>query len=186
MGKNRRMQAIVRDAVSSDAAELRFVASAAWQDTYAGLLRPATIEAFVEAAYSVEMLERRIAGHTFLVVEAEGSIVAFANAVIGPENLDLAAIYALPSKRGHGFGTMLLTALQSRFPGRPVAANVLSGNRKGEVFYERRGFVPREILKDELFGEPVVERRWWLGTPPPATDATDATGNQRPSNRSSS
>jgi GNAT superfamily N-acetyltransferase len=163
---NRRMPAKVRDAVVADAAELRAVASSAWRDTYGDLLRPATVEAFVEAAYSVEMLERRIDRSTFLVVEDGDRIIAFANAIAGPDRLNLAAIYALPDRRGQGAGTMLLTVLRARFPSLPVAADVLSGNRKGEVFYEHRGFVRGEALEDELFGEPVVERRWWLGTPP--------------------
>ena len=45
-------------------------------------------------------------------------------------------------------------------PGQPISADVLDGNRKGETFYEARGFVPRERLEADLFGEPVVERRW--------------------------
>lgn len=169
------MQSRVRDALPNDAAEIRAIASAAWHDTYAGLLRASTIDAFIEAAYSVEMLERRIDRDTFLVVEEEGRIIAFANAVPGDDAVSLAAIYALPKDRGQGVGTLLLEALRSRFPGLPIAADVLTGNRKGEVFYERRGFVPREILRVQLFGEPVVERRWWLGTPPPqAIDAGDS------------
>ncbi len=172
------MTATIRDAVPSDAAEVRAVAGAAWRETYEGLLRPSTIEAFVEAAYSVETLERRITRNTFLVIEDEGRIIAFANAVLADNHLNLAAIYALPDSRGQGAGTMLLTALASRFPEVPVAADVLSGNRKGEVFYEHRGFLPREIVKDDLFGEPVIERRWWLGTPPPVVGQAEANADQ--------
>jgi GNAT superfamily N-acetyltransferase len=161
------MPAKVRDAVAADAAEVRAVASRAWRDTYRDLLRPATVEAFVEAAYSVEMVERRIDRSTFLVVEDGDRIIAFANAIAGRDRLNLAAIYALPDRRGEGAGTLLLTALRTRFPTLPIAADVLSGNRIGEAFYEHRGFAPREVLRDELFGEPVVERRWWLGTAPP-------------------
>lgn len=164
---NHRMQAMVRNAVTADAAEVRVVASSAWRDTYRDFLRPTTIEAFVDAAYSVEMVERRIDRSTFLVVEDGDRIIAFANAIAGADRLNLAAIYALPERRGQGAGTMLLTALRTRFPGLPIAADALAGNRKGEVFYERRGFVPRETIETELFGEPIVERRWWLGAPPP-------------------
>jgi GNAT superfamily N-acetyltransferase len=173
------MRPRVRDAVPDDAAEIRAVASAAWQDTYAGLLQPSTIGAFVEAAYSVEMLERRIARDTFLVAERDGPIVAFANAVIRDNAVNLAAIYTLPNDRGQGLGTMLLTVLRSRFPGLSIAADVLRGNRKGETFYERRGFAPREILHAELFGEPVVERRWWLGIPPPQVNQGDGSRDIR-------
>jgi hypothetical protein len=39
---------------------------------------------------------------------------------------------------------------------------VLAGNRKGEVFYEARGFEPREVVEEQLGDELVSERRWWL------------------------
>jgi GNAT superfamily N-acetyltransferase len=160
------LTAKVRDAVAGDAPAVRAVASAAWRDTYAGLLADATIESFIASAYSVERLERRIAGHTFLVVEEGGAIVAFADAIRQAEHVTLAAIYAHPARRGRGAGSALLSALRKRFPELPVAADVVEGNRKGEVFYERRGFAPRERLEEELYGEPVVEVRWWLGSPP--------------------
>lgn len=63
--------------------------------------------------------------------------------------------------RGHGAGTSLLGKLVELFPGRDISADVVENNRKGEVFYERRGFAPRERLEAMLFGEAVIERRWW-------------------------
>jgi diamine N-acetyltransferase len=152
----------VRDAAAEDAAALREVASLAWRDTYRGLLSDATIEAFIDRAYSLEHLRRRIDGHTFLVVEEAGAIVAFADAAVDGDHLNLGAIYAHPERRGRGAGSLVLDTLRDRFPNVPIAADVLTGNRKGEAFYERRGFVPRETLPAELFGEAVVERRWWL------------------------
>jgi GNAT superfamily N-acetyltransferase len=150
----------VRHARPSDVEAVRVVAAAAWRDTYAGLLDPTTIEAFIEGAYSVERMERRV--HDTFVVEDDGEIVAFAGAIAEPDHVNLVAIYALPARRGEGAGSLLLNAVRAAFPGQSVSADVLEGNRKGEVFYEARGFVPRERLEAELFGEPVVERRWWL------------------------
>ena len=161
------MSTTVREAVPSDAEAVRLVASASWRDTYADLLAESTIEAFLAAAYSVEMVEQRIARDTCLVVERRDQVVAFADAVREAGHLRVAAIYALPEWQGRGAGTILLTALRSRFPDLPLSADVLLGNRKGEVFYEHRGFVPHENLEVDLFGESVVERRWWLGPPPP-------------------
>ncbi len=152
----------VRDATATDAAAIGVVARAAWRDTYAGLLAAATIEAFVNAAYTVERLERRIAGHVVLVAEDDGGILAFADALPEADRLSLVAIYADPGRRGEGAGTLLLSTLRARYPDRPVVADVLTGNRKGEVFYERRGFVPREAFEEDLFGERAAERRWWL------------------------
>jgi GNAT superfamily N-acetyltransferase len=152
----------VRDANAADAAAIRVVARAAWRDTYAGLLASPTIEAFVDAAYTIDRLEGRIDRHVVLVAEDEGRIIAFADARPEVDRLNLVAIYAEPERRGKGAGTMLLRTLRARYPGLPVIADVLIGNRKGEVFYERRGFVPREEIEEDLFGERAAERRWWL------------------------
>jgi len=153
---------IVRVAGPEDATAVRDVAVAAWRATYAGLLSGRTIDTFVDVAYSIDRLQRRIDCHTFLVVEDAGSIIAFADAVLGDGQLNLGAIYADPGRRGEGAGTLLLGELRSRFPGLPIRTDVLRGNRLGEMFYERRGFVPREEIESDLFAEPVVERRWWL------------------------
>jgi len=163
----------VRQASAGDAAAIALVAAAAWRDTYAGLLRSDTIETFIERAYSVERLERRIDRDVFLLALRDDQVVAFADAAEAESEagayVDLYAIYALPEVRGHGAGTALLSEIRARFPSKPIAAEVLVGNRKGEVFYERRGFVPRERIDTELFGEPVVERRWWLAPAAPAS-----------------
>ncbi len=156
------MEVTVRRATLADPPAVRAVAAAAWRDTYDGLLAPATIEAFIERAYSLERLARRIEADVFLVAEADGEIIAFADAVLDADRVNLAAIYADPARRRRGAGSRLLAAVRDQFPGMPVAADVLVGNRKGEVFYEARGFVPRETLPSVLFGEAVVERRWWL------------------------
>ena len=150
----------VRRAEAGDIEAVRAVAAAAWRDTYAGLLRPETIEGFIERSYSIANMERRIES---MFVAVDGSeVIAFAGAVELPHHVDLVAIYSLPERRGEGAGTRLLEAVQAAFPGQRISADVLDGNRKGEVFYEARGFVPGERLEAQLLGEPVVERRWWL------------------------
>ncbi len=57
-----------------------------------------------------------------------------------------------------------------------VSADVLAGNRKGEAFYERKGFEPAERLDAELFGEPAAERRWWR----PAAASEEGRHRHRP------
>jgi GNAT superfamily N-acetyltransferase len=168
----------VRQAVAGDAAAVALVAAAAWRDTYAGLLRSDTIETFIERAYSIERLERRIDRDVFLLAVRDAQVVAFCDAAEAESEahayVDLYALYALPEARGQGAGTALLVELQSRFPSQSIAAEVLVGNRKGEVFYERRGFVPRERIDTELFGESVVERRWWLAPVAPTSPTSPA------------
>jgi GNAT superfamily N-acetyltransferase len=151
----------VRRATLEDVPAVVSLAAAAWRDTYAGLLRPKTIERFIDRAYSPGRVGSRITEDHFYIAEDHTGIVAFADAVEREDRLDMMAIYALPDRRYQGAGTALLEKLSNLFPGRDVSADVVDGNRKGEVFYERRGFAPREEMETTLFGEPVVERRWW-------------------------
>lgn len=151
----------IRRATKDDATGVIAVAAAAWRDTYQGLLRRETIEGFIERAYALERVRTRIADDHFYVAVAADGIVAFADAVERDDRLYLVAIYALPAFRGQGAGTSLLEALAERFPNADISADVVVGNRKGEVFYERRGFSPRETMEATLLGDPVVERRWY-------------------------
>ncbi|CAN5606259.1 hypothetical protein BH23CHL10_BH23CHL10_13290 [soil metagenome] len=151
----------VRRATTGDGPAVMGVAAAAWRDTYADLLKPETIESFIERAYSPERVASRITDDQFYVAEDATGIAAFADALEREDRLDLLAIYALPNRRHQGAGTALLGRLVAEFPRWDISADVVDGNRKGEVFYERRGFTPRERLEATLFGEPVVERRWW-------------------------
>ncbi|HET7472583.1 MAG TPA: GNAT family N-acetyltransferase [Candidatus Limnocylindrales bacterium] len=160
------MNRVVRVATLGDVTAIGEVAAAAWRDSYTGLLRPETIDRFIGAAYSEASIVRRIERNTFLVADVDDTLRAFADAIRGADRVTLAAIYAEPSWRGHGLGGSLLAEIQRRFPNVPIAADVVIGNRIGEAFYERRGFVAGEALTEELFGETVRERRWWLGTPP--------------------
>ena len=76
--------------------------------------------------------------------------------------MTLVAIYADPDRRGLGLGSALLRAITSAHPDLPVAADVLVGNTAAEPFYAARGFMPEEDVDEELGGEHVRERRWWL------------------------
>jgi GNAT superfamily N-acetyltransferase len=151
----------VRRATQDDVDAIRAVAAAAWRDTYRGLLRAETIETFIVRGYSQERVAARVRDDAFYVAEGPAGVVAFADAVEHEDRLELQAIYAEPTVRGRGAGSALLDALVGEFPEREISADVVDGNRNGEVFYERRGFVPRERLEVTLLGEHVVERRWW-------------------------
>jgi GNAT superfamily N-acetyltransferase len=152
---------LLRPATAEDGPAIIAVAAAAWRDTYQGLLRPETIEAFLERAYSPERIAIRVRDDHVYVADRAGSVVAFADAVDHEDRLELAAIYVRPELRGQGAGSALLEVLITSFPSRDISADVVVGNRKGEAFYERWGFVPRERLEATLFGESVTERRWW-------------------------
>jgi GNAT superfamily N-acetyltransferase len=155
-------QVNVRRATPSHAPAIHAIADAAWRATYRDLLREETIERFLERAYSEDRVGLRIERHETWVAELDGAVSAFAESEILGERITLVAIYADPELRGMGLGTALLRAIMDAHPGLPVAADVLAGNAAGETFYVARGFVPEEDIDEELDGEHVRERRWWL------------------------
>jgi GNAT superfamily N-acetyltransferase len=152
----------VRRATPSHAPTIRMIADAAWRATYRDLLRPETVDWFLERAYSEERVALRIERHETWVAELADEVAAFAESAIEPDRVTLVAIYADPGRRGLGLGSALLEAIMSAHPDLPVAADVLVGNTTGEPFYVARGFVPEEDVDEELGGEHVRERRWWL------------------------
>jgi len=152
----------VRRATPSHAPAIRAIADAAWRDTYRDLLRPETIDWFLDRAYSEDRVALRIERDETWVAELDDVVAAFAESAIEPDRVTLVAIYADPGLRGLGLGSALLHAITGAHPGLPVAADVLLGNSLGEAFYIARGFTPEEDVDEELGGEHVRERRWWL------------------------
>ena len=158
---------IVRVAVADDARAIREVAVRAWRATYAGRITNEAIERFLALAYAEDRVVRRIEGQEVLVAgRGNGSVEAFAECAAQADHLQLVSIYVLPDARGGGLGTALVTEVVATHPGEDIAADVLEGNELAEPFYVARGFVPGETLIDEIVGEPVRERRWWLRAGP--------------------
>jgi hypothetical protein len=57
---------------------------------------------------------------------------------------------------------LLVEWIRSLAPPLPIIADVVLGSHAAESFYEKMGFVPGETIQVTLFGEQLVERRWWL------------------------
>ena len=165
------VRAWVRAAEPEDAPAIRDVAVRAWWATYAGRMLDETIERFLAVAYSEERIGVRIERHEVLVagVASEGrpwpAVAAFAEVAVHDDHLQLVSIYALPEARGRGLGTALVEAVVAAHPDDDLAADVLLDNELAEPFYRARGFVPGDELIDEILGELVRERRWWLRAP---------------------
>lgn len=138
------------------------IGEAAIWDSYEGLLRPHTILRWLDAAYSPPAVRRRWEDHPIFLAWDGDDVVAFADAFIEDSRIVLSALYTEPHHRRRGAGTRLLSRVTELSPNLPVTSDVLLGNRKGERFYEATGFSPGETIHATLFGEPVLERRWWL------------------------
>lgn len=156
-----------RSAEAVDAPAIRAVAIEAWWATYAHRLADETIERFLAAAYREERIAVRIERHEVWVAGLAGvagwdsGVAAFAEVAAHDDHLQLTAMYTRPSARGSGLGSALLAAIVAAHPGDQLAADVLLDNELAEPFYAARGFVPGELLTDEIAGQPVRLRRWW-------------------------
>jgi GNAT superfamily N-acetyltransferase len=168
-----RRAATVREATPTDADGIRDVAVAAWRVTYAVLIPPDAIERFLAQAYTLERVALRIERHDVLVATGDDAddgaagpgksdVLAFAECVPAADHVQLVALYARPDLRGRGLGSALLERVVARLDGQDLAADVLAGNTLGEPFYVARGFEPGDELVEEIAGEPIRERRWWL------------------------
>jgi hypothetical protein len=67
-----------------------------------------------------------------------------------------------PDRRHGRVAAHLLGEVRRLAPWLPVSADVLLGCLPVEGYLEVQGFVPGEVLPQDLFGEPTVARRWWL------------------------
>jgi GNAT superfamily N-acetyltransferase len=162
------LRAPVRDAVPADIEAIREVAAAAWRATYAGRLRDESIERFIASAYSVERVALRLERHRVLVagIASDAPVAAFLEIADQGDHVQVVAIYAHPDARGRGLGTALLARARELHPADDIAADVLVDNDLAEPFYAARGFEPGELLTDEIAGEEIRERRWWLRAAP--------------------
>jgi GNAT superfamily N-acetyltransferase len=156
----------VRPAVGADAAAVRDVGISAWRATYTDLVGADLVERFVDAAYTLGRIASRIERDVLFVAAYPGGdpsgVDAFIEAVQEPERVHIVAFYARPQARGRGLGTVLLARVLATFPALDISADVLEGNVLGEPFYIARGFEPGELIVEDIAGEEIHERRWWL------------------------
>jgi GNAT superfamily N-acetyltransferase len=156
----------VRRAVAHDADAIRAVAHDAWRATYQDLIGEEPVERFLAQAYTPERVSLRIERHeTFVASLVDGDrsgVDAFVEAMREGDHAHIVAFYTRPGARGQGMGSVLLDRVVTAFPGMDISADVLVGNDLGEPFYVARGFHPGDLLEEEIGGETIRERRWWL------------------------
>lgn len=152
----------IRRADERDLASVGQIASVSWRTTYRSLLDAATIERWLDAAYSLSALQQRWQDHPIFLVEIDRRPAAFADVYIEESRIVVAAMCTHPEYRRHGAATLLLDKTRSLAPALPVTVDLILGNRSGEAFAEFHGFNPGETFEVHLYGEPFVERRWWM------------------------
>ncbi|NOY54854.1 MAG: GNAT family N-acetyltransferase [Actinobacteria bacterium] len=152
----------IRRADKRDLVSVAQIASVSWRTTYGDLLDADTIERWLAAAYSPSALQQRWQDHPIFLVEIDRHPVAFADVYIERNIIVVAAMCTHPEYRRHGAATSLLEKVRSLAPSLPVTVDLILGNRSGEGFVENLGFSPGETIEVHLYGEPFLERRWWI------------------------
>lgn len=151
----------VRGATRHDLTAIAGIARHAIPGDYHHLLSSRTISTWLESAYSDEAVRRSWEDHPMLVALNPKQPVAFAGFLDEGGRVTIGDLFTIPPARCQGAGTALVNAIQNTAGARPITADVMLGNHLGERFYEHLGFVPGETIPGDLFGERIVERRWY-------------------------
>ncbi|MBU1225674.1 MAG: hypothetical protein KJ698_00490 [Actinobacteria bacterium] len=152
----------VRHAARGDLLEIARIAHQSLWDACDGLLQPSTIAATLDHEYSPTALTRRLRAGRFLVaVDTADRMVGVAESGVSGEHVTV-KILSMPGAGRRCWGpTALIDAVRARYPGRALCADVLLGSVPEERWCEAAGFFPGEIILRTLYGEEVIERRWW-------------------------
>jgi ribosomal protein S18 acetylase RimI-like enzyme len=149
------MKYSIRKAEMNDIKFVQHVAKVSWNSTYKGIIPDEIQENFLTAAYSEDMMERRIKNSLFLVAVAGEEIIGFANfsPVREEGEVELGAIYLLPDYQGNAIGTALLQEGIHLLEGvRKVFINVEKENEIGKNFYRAKGFQVFSEFDDDFDG----------------------------------
>ncbi len=153
----------VRRADRGDLLGVARVVHAAHWDTYTGLLKPQTIAEVIATLYRPSILKRRLmAGELYVALDDRQVVIAFAFVDFHDDHIDIPSIAVDPNTRQRGVAREMIALIRADGGPGPLCMTVLLGSLDGEAFAERLGFVPGEIIEQELAGEEVVQRRWWL------------------------
>lgn len=151
----------VRTARRRDLIEIGRLAHEVWWEAYAGLVTSDTINRGLDANYSPSVLaERLLKHHCFMAVQSDEA-VGFAEGAPAEDRVVLETLYCREGTGAEG-GQLLIDRVHSLAPELPICSDVVLGHLAAETFFESVGFAPGEVIEEELEGETIVRRRWWL------------------------
>ncbi|MDH3605636.1 MAG: hypothetical protein OER12_01420 [Acidimicrobiia bacterium] len=151
----------VRIARHPDLIEIGRLAHEVWWEAYAGLVTSETINSSLDANYSPSVLAERLLKHYCFMAVDNGETVGFAEGTPAEDRLILETLYCR-EPGNHEVGRQLISRTHALAPELPMCSDVVLGHLTAESFFETIGFAPGEIIEDDLRGEHIVRRRWWL------------------------
>lgn len=153
-----------------DISAIQQIAKISWHDTYEGIIPIEIQDLFIERSYSNAMMMKRLEKTSVYVAIHNDRIVGFANftRIDNDGDVELTAIYLLPSHQYLGYGKQLLTeGLQNIQDAHQLLVYVESENQKGRAFYERNSFKCIEEFDEFFEGHPLSTAKYvyYLKTP---------------------
>lgn len=151
----------VRTADRQDLIEIGRLAHEVWWEAYAGLVTTETINRALDANYSPSVLAERLLKHHCFMAVRENETVGFAEGAPFKDRIVLETLYCRESS-DLDVGKHLISRMHDLAPELPMCSDVILGHLAAESFFESMGFAPGEVIEEQLEGEAVVRRRWWL------------------------
>ncbi|MFC4410516.1 GNAT family N-acetyltransferase [Chungangia koreensis] len=137
---------------------VQHIANVSWQHTYNGIIPEDVQQQFLNMAYSIPMLQKRMEKTNMLLAEIDGHVVGFAAFTKTDEDGDaeLTAIYLLPEYQQLGIGTQLFEAgLELIQDAQQLFVYIECDNVNGRNFYEAKGFEFVEEFEELFQGYPL-------------------------------
>lgn len=148
------MNSKIRNMTEKDIPKIQNIAKLSWHDTYEEIIPLHIQDNFLEMAYSISMLEKRLALTNMYVAEFDDQVVGFAN-FSKDENgiVELTAIYLLSDYRNLRIGSALIKHGISRMERiKFIDVVVEKENKVGYNFYKKFGFVVQDEFEDDFDG----------------------------------
>lgn len=145
----------IRNMTIDDINSVQDIAEKSWLATYAGIIPEDTQKKFLKAAYSDEMMHKRLNHSLFLVAETDSGVVGFANFSFAnyQGETNLGAIYLYPGQQSRGIGTAMLQEGINQLDGVvSISVEVEKDNAIGVSFYKAKGFEIVDEYDDEIDG----------------------------------
>jgi hypothetical protein len=163
----------VRIAGHEDLIEIGRLAHEVWWESYSSLVTSETINQVLDAEYSPSVIAERLLKHFCFMAVEEGETVGFAEGIPGADRVVLETLHC---REGGNLevGQELVERMHSLAPDLPMCSDIALGHLAAEAFFESIGFSPGEIIEEQIAGEAIVRRRWWLpGVAPVALPSHD-------------
>lgn len=152
-----------RRATRDDLPAITQVVTLAGIEAYAAVLPQALAQS--EARRRIPNLclkEQLLAGRLFVLVDKSGKVEAVAVVDRQPDRVELTTVVAPVHPAASVTAEPLVRLLRHTGCVDAVVSDVVLGNEPHEHFHEAAGFVPGELVEEDVAGHPVLRRRWWL------------------------